>query len=146
MTEQEKIEYLNEHLQYEVKMLRWSYYHVQGEPPSPWRNAFIEVFAVHARGPYDFCVSNDARDVLARDYVSDFEPPRPKDEIRDEIELLNKQIFHTSKARTAAPGRKFNMVTDGRKVLGWVEDALAEFVKELPKQTPPYPADWLPPA
>lgn len=140
MNPQEKIKYLNEHLHYEVVMMRWAFGKIPSVPPSLLQNTFIECFAVHARGLYDFLTNKaDSRNALAEDFLAEHFKPDTTD-ISPKITKLNQQIFHTGTQRTDDPALKFN-TEDGAKVLQWVEDTLGEFAEKLP---PKYPTEWLP--
>ncbi len=135
----------NEHLPYEIGMLRESFRRwvqfaqtIKG-PLTPdqafTRNSLIETFCVHARALLDFFSDRrtDQTDAIASDftngYVATFDPT--KEPIKSVRTKLNKQLFHLTRNRTVIGADKFNMYTDGTLVLQTIEPAIQEFASHL---------------
>ena len=84
MTEHERLNYLNEHISYEVIMLNYTFMRLMTFKPATAeneldRNAFLESFGVHAWNLMEF-LSKKVRknDRNVSDYLPSFEPPDRK--------------------------------------------------------------------
>jgi hypothetical protein len=123
----------NEHIPYEIDMLRETYRMLAATPPptDARKNALIEAFCVHARSLLDFfmCEGFKPDDVIASDFVTGFTP-----QLNDTVEplktirvKLNKQIFHLTKDRTIVDADKFDPDRDGSEVVNRLEKEIGRF-------------------
>jgi hypothetical protein len=127
-TEQQKRDYLDEHLPYALKMLRYTYGQMlQAQHYLSW-NAHFESFAVHARNLVNFLANNDTGNFKAHEFVKDFKA-RTGD-VGSLMAKLDQQVFHLAKRRPMKAVGKFN--TDHAKlVLEWVQQNFAVFLNRL---------------
>src|SRR3981081_1240019 len=95
--DQQKRNYLDEHLPYMLKMLRYTYGQMlQKQHYLSW-NAHFESFAVHARNLVNFLTNNDTGNFKAKDLV-----PAYRARISDNqgaMVLLREPVFHLAKRR-----------------------------------------------
>jgi hypothetical protein len=141
MTPKELTDYLRDHIHYEVLMLRHCYERM-GTSRGLDFNAFLEAFAVHARVLAEF-LSEGAKtrnDVRARQYVGGFRSERKDGLIRDTLDKLDEQIFHSSAKRTKDPEKQFN-TNLATELWSWIERDVLKFNAALQS---PYPKDWMP--
>jgi hypothetical protein len=125
-TEQQN--YLQEHLPYMLKMLRYTYNQMQQQQHYLSWNAHFESFAVHARNLANFLSNNDTGNFRAVDFVHGYKAR--KGDLSGPLALLEKQVFHLSKQRPIAVVDKFN--TDKAKaVFAWIEQAMTDFLSKL---------------
>ena len=126
----EKTEYLQEHLSYELLMLR----HTLTEITKPHRildwNAFLESFAVHARNLYDFLTnSDDCRNFKAQDFINGFKAAKDDNTISMFLRL-HSQVFHLGKSRPIEQAEKAN-VDHAKQVIAWIEKNFTTFISGL---------------
>jgi hypothetical protein len=122
----------NEHLPYEIDMLRETYRLLTPTTPATdvYKNALIEAFCVHARSLLDFFMYRKREtDVVASNFATGFIP-----QLNDVIEplktlklKLNKQIFHLTKSRKIVEADKFDVASDGIEVVKLLEGEIARF-------------------
>src|SRR3981189_2884944 len=104
--DQQKRDYLDEHLPYMLKMLRYTYGQMlQKQHYLSW-NAHFESFAVHARNLVKFLTNSDARNFKAHKFVQDYKA-RVGD-IQGAMAKLEQQVFHLGKNRPPTFVGKFN--------------------------------------
>lgn len=126
-----KVEIMNEHLPYELIMLRGTFDQLVTHTVET--NALIESFCIHARQLLDFFEDKEGRTTDAR--ASDFTKtkyqtkhlPPSKDPIRDNI---NKQIAHITLCRTTDSTEKITG-QDMLKLLNALTDEAEKFKKKL---------------
>jgi hypothetical protein len=122
----------NEHIPYEIDMLRETYRMLETPPTiDALKNALLEAFCVHARSLLDFFVCQRVRqnDVIASDFVPGFTPQvndkgEPLKTIRAK---LNKQIFHLTTNRTIIDAAKFDLARDGTEIINRLEREIDRF-------------------
>jgi hypothetical protein len=130
-TEQQKHEYLDEHLPYMLKMVRYTY----GEMLQPQSylsfNAHFESFAVNARNLANFLTNADTGNFKSCEFAEGFKAR--KDNVAGLTQKLEQQVFHVAKNRPRykADG-KFD-TGDAKPVLDWIEKNFREFLDALPQ-------------
>jgi hypothetical protein len=133
--EQEKIDYLEEHIGYELVMLNYTFMRLLTSRPSTAeeqldRNAYLESFGVHARNLVAFLSGNAAGDTRsACDYVPNFEAPWNAC-LRRVLVRLETQILRATALRATAPQEKFT-VDDARELYAWIVPAILRFQGQL---------------
>ena len=131
--DQQMRDYLDEHLPYMLKMLRYTYGQMlQGQHYLSW-NAHFELFAVHARNLVNFLTNSDTGNFKAHEFVRDFKAR--KGDIDGPMRKLEQQVFHLAKARPKDAVGKFNSEHAGR-VGEWVEENFEDFLSKLSKLSP----------
>ena len=144
VTDQILLGIIDEHLPYEIDMLRGLFRQLFGkvEPSAPDQRiqhfAQIESFCIHARSLLDFfsnrkSPSKDKDDAIASDFATGYTSPFvPETKSLKSLRCkLNKQIFHLTKNRKTVPDEKFNLNKDGTFVLQTIEPAIVRFTKNL---------------
>lgn len=130
--DKQKVDYLDEHLPYMMKMLRYTSGQLsQGQHYLSW-NAHFESFAVHARNLVNFLNNADGQNFKACDFAKDFRA-RPG-EIAGHLQKLRDQVFHLGKNRPRTVIGKFDS-EDAGKVFDWIVENFAEFLAKLPKES-----------
>jgi len=135
MADQILIDIIDEHLPYEIDMLRNAYSALAATPPPTGvcKNALIESFCVHARSLIHFLANKPTRkdDATASDFAAGFVTSLnlAGEPWKTILEKLNKQAFHLTKARTIVD--KFDPGVDGRTILLEIERELHEFQRHI---------------
>jgi hypothetical protein len=135
MNKQEKVDILEEHLPYEIMMLRYAFDQLQTLERGLLANAFIETYCLHARNLIDFFWADaspkgrtpTANHFTTRDYLKVRGPDVRRGDLYAE---LNHQIAHLSYNRT----RNHREKIDGRDraiLLQAIEAAVSEFGQHL---------------
>lgn len=120
-----RLEFLREHLPYEVQMLEFSAACVNTMPPSLSWNAYYECFCIHARVLYEF-LNNDGSDAFkAHEFVQNFSGKKSNETIRI-MPMINRQVLHAGKKRTIELGKKANL-GDVEKLYCWLRAELERF-------------------
>jgi hypothetical protein len=141
MPDQILVAIINEYLPYEIDMLRSTYRQLDlaaNHPPHSetaeqkmLRNALVESFCVHARSLIDFFANRRraATDAIASDFTDGFTASidPSKQPIRTLRTNLNKQLFHLTRDRALALTEKFDVGSDGRRILQEIEPAIERF-------------------
>ena len=126
-----KRDYLDEHLPYMLKMVRFTYGRIQQEPCYLAWNAYFESFCVNARNLVVFLTNgDDGRNNFKASEFADGFRARLGD-LSGPNQELNKQVFHLDKKRPAQSSGKFD-TADAKKVLDWIEENFAAFLGRLP--------------
>lgn len=136
----EKLDWLREHLHYELAMLLHTYGKICDLRQSLDRCAFYESFVVHARNLYAFLTNEkDQRNYRADEFVDGF--TAKSDELHGKIQRMNTQVQHMGKARVGDddPGNKVTTL-DCEAVARWVEKHLQRFLDLLQA---PYRQVWI---
>jgi hypothetical protein len=133
-TEQEKLEYLIEHIWYERWMLDHSLSRMGSVTDQFDWNAFFVSFAVHARNLYKFLTNRDGSNVKARDYVADFKHGSHE----FSIAKWDQAVLHLAKARPSEADRKVDY-DDAIVAHRW---ATKEFSRFLDMLGEPYKSSW----
>jgi hypothetical protein len=137
-SEAERKTYLNEHLGYEMFMLRYTAQTLpQRHQQLDW-NICVESFAVHARVLYEF-LTNDtsSQNFRARDYVRDFKAPKTND-TKGIFDRVHRQVLHLAKNRSSEAAGKI-ILADVEKAKQWIEDHFKIFIGSLEE---PYRSCW----
>jgi hypothetical protein len=120
-TEQQKHDYLDEHLPYMLKMLRYTYGQMlQRQHYLSW-NAHFESFAVHARNLVNLLTNGDKGNIKAKDFAENF-----RARIGDAsgaMSKLDQQVFHLAKERPKNAVDKFN-TEHAKAVYDWIEHCI----------------------
>jgi hypothetical protein len=138
MPDQILLDIIEEHLPYEVDMLRGLYSQFGKVNPSldefnqkVQYYAQINSFCVHARALLDFFadIRKDKTDAIASNFTSGYKPTfdqtiEPLKSLRTK---LNKQIFHLTNDRTIVAAQKFQPSTDAQEVMKVIEPAIGHF-------------------
>jgi hypothetical protein len=137
-SENERIAWLHQHLNYELLMMRHTYKQLQALPETAkdhlvW-NANIGAFAVYARNLCSFLTNDpDSRSFKASDYE------RPKTDgqpVQGIMNNLHEQIFHPGKQRINAS--KVGL-EKAKRLYEWVELSMRKFLNDLRE---PYKSAW----
>jgi hypothetical protein len=142
MPNQILLDIINEHLPYDIDMLRRIYtLFGQTNPSLPQDDrkrqydAMINSFCVHARSLFDFFSNKrtDRTDSIAADFTIGYTPTfdlsiEPLYSLRRK---LNKQVFHLTTDRTVLGAAKFQPDTDAQLVFLNIEPAIAHFIATL---------------
>ncbi|SRR5208282_4832603 len=124
----EQSDYLQEHLPYMLKMLRYTYGQMRQQQHYLSWNAHFESFAVHARNLTNFLTNSDKGNFKAADFVTDYKAR--KGDLSGPMSRLGDQVFHLAKRRPTEVVAKFN--TDHAKdVSDWIETNFADFLTKL---------------
>lgn len=130
--EQNKREYLDEHLPYMLKMVRYTYQQMEQPQHYLLWNAHFESFAVRARNLVKFLTNTDDQNFKAKDFATGYKANNM--EIRGRMSKLRDQVFHLGKNRPCNVIDKFD-VDDAKAVLGWIEKNFAEFLTAMGDQS-----------
>ena len=127
--EDKKLEYLKEHVWYELCQLRHDYDRMAKSEDVLDRNAFFASFAIHARSLYWFLTNNNNNEVRACDYTQKYRPPKgPK--VANVTERINQQVAHLSSKRLVEEERRLNY-RNCREISDWIEEHIALFAQAL---------------
>jgi hypothetical protein len=125
-----EIECLEDHLPYELMMLRYTRSRL-GEPQSAliW-NATLESFAMHARLLFEFLTNDgESRNFKAEDFSHGY-VAKGKEKMRGKRDKLNEGLFHLAKTRSSDHHKKVS--TEVAIVLfDWIEDRFEGFLASL---------------
>ncbi len=129
----EQKELLDEHLPYEVLMMRYAFETLRNPQPQLAWNAHLESFAVHVRNLVHFLRNKESNlNFKARDFIEDYQASEVK-EIEGALSKLESQIRHLGKNRKTEPKDKVN---PGRidKLFKWTENGVERFLQQLPAE------------
>lgn len=101
MNDQEKIDYLTDHLAYERLMMEYSFRQLQTHLPQLAWNTHFESFVVHARTLYLFLTTGDGTNAHASDFVQSFKVTKT-DQTKSVYSRVNPQVLHLGKNRAGA--------------------------------------------
>jgi hypothetical protein len=129
-----KLKWLDEHLPYELKMMRHSLNRMEeaGVFYLDW-NAFHSAFGVAAANMAAFLTNKEGKgnSFRAHDFVAGFRSR--KDDLAKVFEKLEPQIFHLGQGRPSDTG-KFDLA-DAKRAAGWIEEEMGKFVEKLPDRS-----------
>jgi hypothetical protein len=134
--DQQKRDYLDEHLPYMLKMLRYTYGQMLQEQHYLSWNAHFESFAVHARNLIKFLSNSDEGNFKAHQFFPQGYKARVGGDIRGAMAKLEQQVFHLHKGRPRTFVGKFN-TEHAHEVRDWIEKNFDIFVRQLDQ-------DWRP--
>ena len=125
-SESERVDWLHEHLNYELLTMRHTYKQLQALPKTAkdqlvW-NANFAAFSLYARNLYRF-LTNDPETRSFK--ASDYERPKADGQpVRGIMSNLNEQVFHPGKQRVNADKVGLKKV---KALYEWVEASLKHF-------------------
>jgi hypothetical protein len=135
-TEKEMFDYLDEHLPYMLKMLRYTFGQIKKDQWYLDWNAYFESFAVNARNLVEFLTNGDKGNMKATYFIlGGFHRAKNesnKNNITNLMKALDEQVFHLGSGRPREQSLKFGREAVGR-VYPWIEKYMKEFVDALPK-------------
>lgn len=132
LSREELIAYFNEHILYELLMLRYSKKRLNSETQILW-NAMFAAFNVSARNLYDFLNNNGGNNEVNvhqfRHYAKGFRLGSIS-KITGTLQRINAQVFHMGMKRSEdADGKvKLDRVEE---VFKWVESNMGELVRSF---------------
>jgi hypothetical protein len=132
--QQTLLEYLNEHVHYELLMLRYSLLRMAAPNDQLDFNANFVSFGVHARNLYKF-LRNDEGNSKAKDYAPMFKTEGNLPPLR----RWEEAIFHMGKSRPATAEDGKLVVSDAVVFANWTEDNFGRFIAEADE---PYRSKW----
>jgi hypothetical protein len=128
--EQQKEDWLNEHLPYELMMARYSIGQLR-QLSTFWLdwNAFLSSFAVSACNLAAFLTNGEKKgnNFQAHDFIEGFRSR--KESLSKVFEKLEPQVFHLGKARPTDQG-KFTL-QEAEAIHRWIEGEMDQFVRQL---------------
>ena len=132
-SEQQEHDYLDEHLPYMLKMLRYDYGQIlQSQHYLSW-NAHFELFAVHVRNLVNFLTNNDTGNFKASEFMQEFKARKGV----DRFGVLGIEFADDF------PGASFVQMEDllikfrhRAAYVDWVEENFADFLSQLSKLSP----------
>ena len=132
MPTKKQIEFLREHLPYEMCMLRYAFQEI-GRPREQldW-NVHLESFAIHARSLVEFLLNKEdqhSRTVLGSDLVPGYTAPE-KDGVDHFMTKVNQQIAHLGTTRTREAAKKIGPER-AQKALDWIEKAMERYLDAM---------------
>jgi hypothetical protein len=130
MTREELIEYFNEHILYELLMVRYAKLRLtNGQTQILW-NAMFATFNVSARNLYEFLNNKGSRNEVNvhdyQEYYGDFVRHSISD-ITGTLQLINEQCFHMGVKRPKAADKKVNMPRI-QTMFDWIEHNMEALV------------------
>ncbi|MDQ8729326.1 hypothetical protein [Bradyrhizobium sp. LHD-71] len=134
-----KEEFFNEHLPYEISMLRATYDLARASKPAAEHNALVEAFLLHARNLIEFYKDRPACDFDPRMFtVASYQIN--KDFVPDSlVARIHRQTSHLTAKRIAHAADELGP-RDWALILRALEQEMSRFVKAL---TSDYAAKWL---
>lgn len=124
---EQKIKWLNEHLPYELMMVRYTIKRLKEHVFWLDWNAYHSAFAVAAANMAGFLTNNDTGNLKAADFVPGFKAR--KGELAAKFAKMEPQIFHLGKGRPSETG-KFD-IDNATEAANWIEDEMAIFISQL---------------
>ena len=128
-TEHQKHEYLDEHLPYMLKMVRYDIAKMVKPPFYLTYNAHFESFAVNARNVVKFLTNGDTGNFRACDFAPGF-----RARVGNNATLMTKleeQVFHLYKERPRDPAGGKLITDNARAVHEWIEENFGVFLENL---------------
>jgi len=136
--EPQKTKHLEEHLPYELAMLRYCFKQLHTAAERDY-SAYIESFCIHARILKEFLGNKaEAGNLKACDYDDGFEW-KPPNRLFGAFQKIGPQITHLSQRRPTGSTHKKFTFANAQDVFAWLEPTFCEFIKKL---TPHYQSYW----
>ena len=136
--ERQKLAWVEEHLAYELLMLRYVHPKLAGPQTQMDWNALLVAFAVYARNLYYFLTNGDTQNLKACDFVPSFKAEKT-DETKAVFQRLRDQVFHLGKSRPVGKSAKKAGLDDADAAFNWIEKHFAAFIDKLNE---PYRSRW----
>jgi len=130
VTEQQLQDFLEEHLPYEVDMLRGTFELLQNETSHARAYALMESFCIHGRNLIEFFKNKDSCDFDPRKIAKDGYELRKTFIDSSHLERINEQISHLTRKRTRTAAEKIGPSTR-KLILDRVEDELERLKRGL---------------
>jgi hypothetical protein len=124
---EQKIKWLDEHLPYELMMVRYTSKMLKENVFWLDWNAYHSAFAVAAANMAGFLTNNDTGNLKASDFVTGFKAR--KGELAAKFAKMEPQIFHLGKGRSSEKG-KFD-IDDATEVANWIDSEISKFLSQL---------------
>ena len=134
---EDKIKHLDDHLPYELLMLRHTYQQVNSDRNALDWNAFHESFAVHARILLNFLINDAGSTNFQASGFSNFIAEKDATVQRIIRQDLNKQVFHLGKSRPSEADLKV-AAANRKLVFEWIESNFRKFLEQLHKDWKPH--------
>jgi hypothetical protein len=137
-SEAQKLAWIEEHLAYELLMLRYVYRRLNEQQTQMEWNASFVAYAVYARNLYNFLRNEDTQNLKALDYVRNYKA-NVTDKSKGVFQRLRDQVFHLGKSRPTGKSDKKADLKDAEVALKWIEKHFADFIGRLNE---PYSSRW----
>lgn len=127
----DELEFLKEHVGYELEMLSRTRAFAASES-DPWKwNAYFESYLLHARNLIDFLTKpSDDKNCVARDFSSSYVPEKMDGKAARIYGRLHDQVLHMGKARTIDPSKKVNW-SDAGELVRVIEGRMSAFFEAV---------------
>lgn len=128
MTDDQLVEYFNEHILYELLMLRYTHLNLQSAGQLLW-NAMFAAFNVSARNLYNFLKNRERSNVRVVDYKDHYgkwKCGKPT-KITGSLDMLHKQCLHLDRNRPKLSPDKINLERI-QIVFDWVQSNILTLV------------------
>lgn len=126
-TQDQKQLYLEDHLPYELGMLRYTHEKLANVRDQLDWNAYFESFCVHARNLYLFLAGGDPNNMKAAYFIPGFKKTPRTNNL---FPRLLGQVFHLSPRRESEAAKKVAL-EDASAMRDWIEDGIRDFENEL---------------
>jgi glycerophosphoryl diester phosphodiesterase len=128
----EPVSYFDEHVFYELVMLKYTTQRLEVESDAPVWNAMFAAFNVSARNLYYFLGKREANNANKADYQTYYRSFErgSLDEVKEILGELHAQCLHLGKKRFKEPEKKIN-IEKVRKVSAWVVSNMRELLKSF---------------
>jgi hypothetical protein len=137
--DRQKYDYLDEHLPYLMKMMRYDLGKIGQELFYLEWNSHFQSFSVSARGLANFLSNSDRGNFRASDFVQGFRAR--KGDLSGPLRKLDEQVFHLSKRRPREAVDKFH-TENAAEVSKWIEENMLKFLQELQELSPEDRKHW----
>lgn len=147
----EKNKFLDEHVAYELQMLRYTHGRMQSETDPLLWNTLMESFCIHARNLHAFLVNKRGRgskagksstnNFKAKDFSKTYKVDQLNALKGPLLSRVDLQLFHMGKQRGNVKNVKLDRKSDIKNINQWVENDLKDFAEAIKKEG--YPTDWL---
>ena len=122
--------WLNEHLSYEIQLMRFSFAQIRKVHSANEWDAFYASFVVHARNLYHFLTNEGGySNYKASDFVPSFKATKNSTTIKANLKL-HSEVLHLGKTRSGNSREKLNL-RDCSKLNDWLENQLEIFLGKL---------------
>jgi hypothetical protein len=129
-TEDQLVEYFNEHVLYELLVLRYSYARLKGAKTQILWNVVFSAFNVSARNLYEFLNNKgSSNEVKCSEYLKHAKTFRLSSvgQVTGTLQMLNEQVFHMGRKRLGDRGHKVNMERV-HQISEWIEENVVQLV------------------
>jgi hypothetical protein len=127
-TQQQKFDYLDEHLPFMLGQLRYDFAKINEVQYFRDWNSYFQSYSVNARNLVQFLDNADKGNFKATDFVVGFR--HRKGEIQGALQRLRDQVFHLGKGRPRDKNLKFDS-NFAAEVFAWIQDGMQDFTERL---------------